>query len=180
MPRETAWPALQVGISLRMPLRERLKNFYFFLFGANFNRCIMAASLVLLGLSFVSPAVVSTLWYHTMEGVLTFLFAGEITLRLAVMRSNFWESAYNISEVVACVLCITIFFILHLSRQQSSRAEHQALIVLRYLGQLLRMIGVVAADTMTSTSGESSIHLFAASTPKLSSTDSRELYRDVL
>ncbi|RNF26770.1 uncharacterized protein Tco025E_01005 [Trypanosoma conorhini] len=180
MPREIPWPALQVGTVPRMPVRERLKNLYFLLFGSHFNRGIIAASLILLGVSCVSPASVTKLWYHTMEGVLTFLFAGEIALRLAVMRSNFWESAYNILDVVACVICITIFFVLHFSRQQSSRAEHQVLIVLRYLGQLLRMAGVVAADTMTSASAENSIQLFAASSAKLSSTDSRALYRDVL
>ncbi|PWU82860.1 hypothetical protein C4B63_513g3 [Trypanosoma cruzi] len=113
MLRENPRPVLQVGTSPRMPLREHLKNFYFLFFGSNFNRCIVVASLMLLLISFVSTASVSTLWYHVMEGILTFLFAGEIALRLAVMRSNFWESAYNISEVVACVLCITIFFILH-------------------------------------------------------------------
>ncbi|EAN93630.1 hypothetical protein C3747_2g353 [Trypanosoma cruzi] len=180
MLRENPRPVLQVGTSPRMPLREHLKNFYFLFFGSNFNRCIVAASLMLLLISFVSTASVSTLWYHVMEGILTFLFAGEIALRLAVMRSNFWESAYNISEVVACVLCITIFFILHFSRQQSSRTEHQVLIILRYLGQLLRMIGVVAADTMVSTSGEGGIQLFSANSTKPSSTDLRETYRDVL
>ncbi|KEG13093.1 hypothetical protein DQ04_01221100 [Trypanosoma grayi] len=121
-----------------------------------------------------------SLWYHVAEGMLTFLFAGEVGLRLAVMRGDFWESAYNVSEVVACIVCITIFSILHVTRQQASLAEHRVLILLRYIGQLLRMFGLVAVDTLGSTSSESDIQLFAVNGAKFPSSDMRENYRDVL
>lgn len=180
MPRDFSRPALPVGALHKVSLRERLKSLYFLLFGPRFSRCIFAASVMLLVVSFFHSASVLTLWYHVVEGILTFLFVGEIALRLAVMRSNFWESAFNVTEVVACVVCLHIFFILHFFSWRSSRAEHQVLILLRYLGQVLRLAGVITQDRFVFTGSEGGIHLFAQNGLNPAFTDAREMYRDVL
>ncbi|ORC92361.1 uncharacterized protein TM35_000031140 [Trypanosoma theileri] len=178
--RRCLCPVSYNGMPQLLPLRERLKNVYFVFFGPKTNRVIVIASLFLLLISFFSSEWVMTLWYHIAEGLLTFLFVSEIGLRLAVMRNNFWESAFNVSEAVACVICLTIFFILHFSRQHASLAEHRVLIVLRYLGQLLRMAGLVASDSANLLGYDNGIQLFAGNGVKHFAADPRDGFRDVL
>ncbi|EAN78962.1 uncharacterized protein TEOVI_000031600 [Trypanosoma equiperdum] len=153
------WPSSTVSALQRIPFRERLKNFYFLIFSAKTNRCILATSIVLLLISVVRSSCVTTLWYHTAEAIVTLLFVCEVTIRLMVMRGNFWDSSYNVAEALSCVVCITIFFVLHYTRQMSSSVEHQFLIALRYLGQVLRLAGLVAVDTVLLGSGEATLHL---------------------
>ncbi|KAH9589382.1 hypothetical protein LSM04_007742 [Trypanosoma melophagium] len=180
MPREFLCPVPHNGMPQLIPLRERLKNFYFVFFGPNTNRVIVVASLFLLLISFFSTECVMTLWYDIAEGLLTFLFASEIGLRFAVMRNSFWESAFNVSEAVACVICLTIFSILQFSRQQASLAEHRVLIILRYLGQLLRMAGLVASESASLLGSDGGFQLFAGNGVKILSGDPRDSFRDVL
>ncbi|KAG8345348.1 hypothetical protein TRVL_03816 [Trypanosoma vivax] len=123
-------------------------------------------SLTMLILSIINSSCVTTLFYHTAEGVITFLFALEIALRLTVMRGNFWESSLNIIEAVVCGVCVTIFLILHYTRQVSSLMEHQILILLRYVGQTLRVVGLYAADSTATPSIESGLRLYDISDPR--------------
>lgn len=122
--------------------RDRLNQCYFAVFNTRTTTAVIATSILLLVTGIANPMVCATHWYHVTEGVVTTLFALEIILRLMVQKSSFWSSAYNLVEAGACCFCLLVFSIISIA-PRSTRAEHQLLIVLRFVAQGLRVAGVL-------------------------------------
>lgn len=123
-------------------LRERLNNLYFIIFTPLMTRFVLVLSVLLLLASFWDRQTLGSHWFHWAEGVVTALFVGEVVLRLAVMRSGFWESPVNVMEAVMCLFCVVVFSVLSMAHH-TTRLEHNALIFLRYSSQFLRLKGII-------------------------------------
>lgn len=136
----------------RPSLRERLNTVYFQLYTPFVNNALVALSLLLLIVSFWDRSTLSSGWFHYCEGIVTFVFAFEIGLRLLVMRAGFCDSLMNVIEAASCVVCVLMFSVISLAHH-NSRMEHNALIALRYSSQLLRLAGMLKKHSSQSVSG---------------------------
>lgn len=140
--------------------RERLNAVYYAVFTPCMNNTIVGASILLLIISFIHRASLGEFWFHFVEGTITILFVAEVVIRLAVMRTGFWDNSMNIIEALACVFCVVVFSVLSFA-SHTTRMEHNALVILRLAAQLLRVVGVMKGGSSASVAENSNFNVYA-------------------
>lgn len=140
--------------------RERLNALYYALFTPCMNNTIICASVFLLLVSFLHRASLGSLWFHVLEGAITLLFVAEIVIRLLVMRTGFWDSTMNVVEALACVFCVAVFSVLSFA-SDTTRMEHNVLIMLRLAAQLMRVVGALKSGSSASVAENSNFNVYA-------------------
>jgi hypothetical protein len=104
-----------------------------------FHLFVLLATLFLVTVGFVQPSSTQTAWYHLIEGAILLIFFTEVGSRLYIARSHFWASKINVVEAGICALCAITFAAMVVAHHGGSSEEHEIVMGLRYVAQLLRI-----------------------------------------
>ena len=120
-------------------LSEATHRFYFLLFTPAVQRSMCAISVIWIVWSFLQPKIVSTLFYLIVEVFLASFFIAEVAVRYSVQRTEWHESPVHIvGDFVTAAFCLVVLTLL-LVAHHTTRAEHNMLILLRFVSQGLRL-----------------------------------------
>jgi hypothetical protein len=122
--------------------RDRLNALYYRLFTPLTQASVLVFSVFLLLVALFHRGSLMHEWYHWCEGIITFLFVLEISLRLSVMRAGFWDTSMNLVEVMICFFCVAVFLLLSFAHH-TTRMEHTVLVFLRFIAQLIRIVTAI-------------------------------------
>lgn len=123
-----------------------------------FHLFVLSATMLLLVFALLQPSSTQATWYHFLEFVVILIFVVEVTSRLYIARSHFWVSKVNVIETGICAVCVIAFVAMSIGRQGGSRTEHEVVMGLRYLAQLLR-VSVFLKSGWRTAQEVTSIHL---------------------
>jgi hypothetical protein len=121
-----------------------------------FHLFVLVATLVLVAVAFLDPQSTQAVWYHFLEGTILVIFVTEVASRLYIARSHFWASKINAVEAGICGLCVVAFLAMTVAHHGGSREEHEVVMGLRYVAQLLRLSVFYKSGLSAVTTGSSS------------------------
>jgi hypothetical protein len=126
-------------------LRDHYRQCFMSLPCGVFHTFVLVATFLLLAVSLLDGSLTQAGWYQGLEGVIIVIFATEVLSRWYIARSHFFVSRVNVIEAVICLVCVVTFVVMvvtsHLQPQERGgrRREHEAVMGMRYLAQLLRI-----------------------------------------
>eukprot|EP01065_Artemidia_motanka_P035100 TRINITY_DN4300_c2_g1_i1.p1 TRINITY_DN4300_c2_g1~~TRINITY_DN4300_c2_g1_i1.p1 ORF type:complete len:258 (+),score=52.23 TRINITY_DN4300_c2_g1_i1:58-831(+) len=115
----------------------------------------LVAMLLCAGLILVAAATdtMDTLWYRSLEALLTVLFALELGLQWWLQGDRFLQKAVNVAELGLLCACVTIF-LLSLFNWSSAEGFLEALLLsLRYAAQCARLLFFIRSSATTLAGG---------------------------
>jgi hypothetical protein len=146
--------------------RDRYRQCFMNLPCRVFHTFVLVATLFLLAMSFLQSSSTQTMWYQSLEGVIILIFVTEVSSRLYIARSHFWVSKVNVIEAGICAVCVVTFAAMVGATQGGSREEHEVIMGMRYIAQLLR-ISVFYKSGWRTVEDVAGLHLAASATPVL-------------
>lgn len=118
---------------------ELTHRFYFLIFTPSVQRSMCAISVVWIVWSFLQPKIVSTMFYLLVEVFLASFFIAEVAVRYSVQRTEWHESPVHIvGDFVTASFCLVVITLL-LVAHHTTRAEHNMVVLLRFVSQGLRL-----------------------------------------
>ena len=142
--------------------RDRLNGLYYRIFTPLTQASVLVFSVFLLLVALFHRTSLTHDWYHWCEGIITLMFVLEISLRLSVMRAGFWDTHMNFVEVMICFFCVAVFFLLSFAHH-ATRMEHTALVLLRFIAQVIRIVTAVrSGGSSTYVASSTSFSVYSA------------------
>ena len=125
-------------VSVSSPLAFRYKQWYLGMPCRLFHLFILAATMLLIGVTIIEKTAHQLWWYHVFEFAVMVLFVGEVGTSVYFLRQRYFDEWLNRLEFLICVLC-TISYLAVVFHIATGNEEHELLLGLRYVGQLLRL-----------------------------------------